>query len=243
MCKCCVNRGSISRRGQRRPLQGFSPRASTRLPPPEPRVGRHPALSLSEAGTLLGRVVVSMGVIATPEHLLCEPWLRSPRYPTKLFFETRPKEELCRIPTERASSTKPVPAALVVDDEPPPATSLLGSSRGRSRRGHRPRQDCAHWTYWKNSIQLVILDRHMPGISSLEVIKQIRADPINDSHPGRSSLPETPISTTASRAWNTEPTNYLSKPVSFDSWSPGRERSSNTGQPDDAIRQFVESGK
>jgi PAS domain S-box-containing protein len=133
------------------------------------------------------------------------------------------------------------PRALVVDDEI--ATAEL---YGRVLRkagidvviAHDGKSALEILRY--DSINLLILDRHMPGLGGLEVIERLRAEPATVHLPVILVTGDTDLT---DRVYGLEhgADDYLSKPVELDELVARARSQLRRRSPDDGIRQFVES--
>jgi PAS domain S-box-containing protein len=133
------------------------------------------------------------------------------------------------------------PRALVVDDEA--ATRDL-FARVLQRAGIdtvvAPDGKSALEILQHDSIHLVILDREMPGLSGLEVIERLRAEPSTAHLPVILVTGDTDLT---DRVYGLEhgADDYLTKPVEFDELVARAHAQLRRRSPDDGIRQFVES--
>jgi PAS domain S-box-containing protein len=131
--------------------------------------------------------------------------------------------------------------ALVVDDEPAARDLFARILRGAgidtvvASDGKRALEILEH-----DSIQLLVLDRHMPGLGGLEVIERVR---------GQGATAHLPIILVTSdtdltdRVYGLEhgADDYLSKPVEAEELIARANAQLRRRSPDDGIRQFVES--
>jgi PAS domain S-box-containing protein len=133
------------------------------------------------------------------------------------------------------------PRALVVDDEA--ATRDLfarvlqraGIDTVVAPDGKRALEILEH-----DSIHVVILDREMPGLSGLEVIERLRAEPSTAHLPVILVTGDTDLT---DRVYGLEhgADDYLTKPVEVDELVARAHAQLRRRSPDDGIRQFVES--
>ena len=133
------------------------------------------------------------------------------------------------------------PRALVVDDE-----IAIADLFGRVLRkagidvviAHDGKSALEILRY--DTINLLILDRHMPGLGGLEVIERLRAEPATLHLPVILVTGDTDLT---DRVYGLEhgADDYLSKPVELDELVARARAQLRRRSPDDGIRQFVES--
>jgi PAS domain S-box-containing protein len=133
------------------------------------------------------------------------------------------------------------PRALVVDDEAA-ARDLFARILRRAgidtvvaADGKRALEILEH-----EAIHLVVLDRHMPGLSGLDVIERLRAEPTTAHLPVILVTGDTDLT---DRVYGLEhgADDYLSKPVEADELVARAHAQLRRRSPDDGIRQFVEA--
>jgi PAS domain S-box-containing protein len=131
--------------------------------------------------------------------------------------------------------------ALVVDDEPAARDLFARILRGAgidtvvASDGKRALEILEH-----DSIHLLVLDRHMPGLSGLEVIERLRARAATAHLPVILITADTDLT---DRVYGLEhgADDYLSKPVQAEELVARANAQLRRRSPDDGIRQFVES--
>lgn len=133
------------------------------------------------------------------------------------------------------------PRALVVDDDGA-ARDLFARILRRAgidtvvaSDGKRALEILEH-----DSIHLLILDRHMPGLSGLDVIERLRAEPATAHLPVILITADTDLT---DRVYGLEhgADDYLTKPVEADELVARAHAQLRRRSPDDGIRQFVEA--
>ena len=133
------------------------------------------------------------------------------------------------------------PRALVVDDEPA-ARDLFARVLQRAGIDTTVAADgkSALEILGRDSIHLLILDRDMPGLSGLEVIERLRAEPATAHLPVILVTGDTDLT---DRVYGLEhgADDYLTKPVECDELVARAHAQLRRRSPDDGIRQFVES--
>jgi PAS domain S-box-containing protein len=133
------------------------------------------------------------------------------------------------------------PRALVVDDEPAARSLFARILRGAgidtivASDGKRALEILEH-----GSVNLLILDRHMPGLSGLDVIERLRAGAATAHLPVILITADTDLT---DRVYGLEhgADDYLSKPVEADELVARAHAQLRRRSPDDGIRQFVEA--
>lgn len=131
--------------------------------------------------------------------------------------------------------------ALVVDDEPATRDLFARILRGAgidtvvASDGKRALEILEH-----DSIHLLVLDRHMPGLSGLDVIERLRAQASTAHLPVILITADTDLT---DRVYGLEhgADDYLSKPVEAEELIARAHAQLRRRSPDDGIRQFVES--
>ncbi|HTK15910.1 MAG TPA: PAS domain S-box protein [Acidimicrobiia bacterium] len=131
--------------------------------------------------------------------------------------------------------------ALVVDDEPAARSLLARILRGAgidtvvASDGKRALEILE-----TGSIHLLILDRHMPGLSGLDVIERVRAGAATAHLPVILITADTDLS---DRVYGLEhgADDYLSKPVEAEELVARAHAQLRRRSPDDGIREFVEA--
>jgi DNA-binding response OmpR family regulator len=128
----------------------------------------------------------------------------------------------------------------VVDDEPAARSLFARILRGGGIDTVLASDGKRALEILETSINLLILDRHMPGLSGLDVIERVRAGAATAHLPVILITADTDLS---DRVYGLEhgADDYLSKPVEAEELVARAHAQLRRRSPDDGIREFVEA--
>jgi PAS domain S-box-containing protein len=133
------------------------------------------------------------------------------------------------------------PSALVVDDDPATGDQFARELHAAGIDAivvHNGKHALEVLRY--ETVHVVILDRHMPGLDGLEVIERLRAEPSTVHLPVILVTSDTDLT---DRVYGLEhgADDYITKPVELDELVARARAQLRRRSPDDGIREFVES--